>query len=375
MSEKNNQILIADDSRVIRRAAIKILQKEFQVLEAEDGQDAWEQLQTNPNIAVLFSDLGMPNMDGFELLKAIRGSEDQGISNMPVVIITGAEETDGTKEKVLELGATDFISKPFDSHSLKSRAATHIKYQKQVEKLEKQLAYDKLTGLLNEVSFKQQGEQVLSFARRHTTEMAVVRFDIARFSDVFVKYGKPVAEQILSKVASFINEGKRTEDMAARLGVSRFAMLLSDADKEGAETVVKRICERVARLKLKMGDEIFKIEFHTGMTTFQHGDAEIKFEGLLDQADKAQKLAIEKADGQIVCFHEAAGVAAPQKQAGEYVDVDLEALLKQLSAKDSGVTDQQLTSAMRKIIPLIAESDQRLRLGLSKVVHHLNKRL
>lgn len=375
MSENNNQILIADDSRVIRRAAVKILQKEFSVVEAEDGQDAWDQLQNNPDIAVLFSDLGMPNMDGFELLNAIRTSEDQGIANMPVVIITGAEETDGTKEKVLELGATDFISKPFDSHSLKSRAATHIKYQKQVENLEKQLAYDKLTGLLNEASFKQQGEQALSFARRHGTEMAVVRFDIDRFSDVFVKYGKAVAEQILTKVASFINEGKRTEDMAARLGVSRFAMMLSDADQEGATTVVKRICERVARLKLKMGDEIFKIEFHTGMTTLLREDEGSRFETLLEQAEQAQKTAIEKSDGKIVCFSQTSTAPAPSSKMDEYVEVELEQLLKQLADNSDELTDSQLASAMRKIIPLIAESDKRLRLGLGKVVQHLNKRL
>ena len=126
MSENKNQILVADDSKVIRRAAVKILQKEFEVVEAEDGQQAWDELQNNPNISVVFSDLGMPNMDGFELLESIRESDDSAIAQMPVVIITGAEETDGTKEKVLELGATDFITKPFDSHSLKSRAATHI---------------------------------------------------------------------------------------------------------------------------------------------------------------------------------------------------------------------------------------------------------
>ena len=108
-----NQILVVDDSRVIRRAAVKILQKEFDVVEAEDGQQAWDELQKNPKISAVFSDLGMPNMDGFQLLETIRSARDEALAKIPVIIITGAEETDGTKEKVLAMGATDFITKPF----------------------------------------------------------------------------------------------------------------------------------------------------------------------------------------------------------------------------------------------------------------------
>ena len=129
MSENNkeNQVLVVDDSRVIRRAAVKILEKDFEVVEAEDGIDAWNELKKNPRISVVFSDLGMPNMDGFELLEKIRKAPDSIVAKIPVIIITGAEETDGTKEKVIALGATDFISKPFDSISLKSRASAHSK--------------------------------------------------------------------------------------------------------------------------------------------------------------------------------------------------------------------------------------------------------
>lgn len=373
MSENKNQILVADDSRVIRRAAAKILQKEYDIIEAEDGQDAWDELQSNANISVVFSDIGMPNMDGFELLQSIRGSDDPAIASMPVVIITGAEETDGTKEKVLDLGATDFITKPFDSASLKSRAAAHINYRNEVQSLEKQVPHDKLTGLLTEAAFMEQGEQTLAYAKRHISEISVVRFDIDRFSEVFVKYGKAVGEQILSKVATFINEGKRTEDLAARLGVSRFAMLLSGTDSDGAQTVINRICERVAKLKLKLGDEVFQIRFHTGVTTPAIDDSDVDFRALLKQADEALKAATAKADGKPVCYGAAA--SAPVAPAAEDVEVSLDQLITQLASDESAVNTQQLASAMRKIIPLIEKADGSLKLGLSKVVLHLKKKL
>ncbi len=371
-----NQILIVDDSRVIRRAAVKILQKDFAVVEAEDGEEALDILRSNPKISVVFSDIGMPNMDGFELLQQIRASDDEALAKMPVVIITGAEETDGTKEKVLSLGATDFITKPFDSVSLKSRAGTHINYRNEVQSLEQRVSSDKLTGLLVDSSFKQQGEQAVAYAARHCTQLSLVAFSIDRFSELFVKHGKSVAEQILRKVASIINEGKRKEDIAARMGVSQFALLLPSSDPQGAEAVVARICDKVGRLKLRMGEEEFKIRFSTGITSPRSCDDQTTFAELLQQAEQAMQTALDNGHAEIICYQTGQAVeSAAPAQAGVETEVNLEELLQQLSQQASAVTDQQLASAMRKILPLIVNADGRLKLGLSKVILHLKKRL
>lgn len=377
VSENNqNQILIVDDSRVIRRAAVKILQKDFAVVEAEDGEEALSILRSNPKISVVFSDIGMPNMDGFELLQQIRASSDEALASMPVVIITGAEETDGTKEKVLSLGATDFITKPFDSVSLKSRAGTHINYRNEVQSLEQRVSTDSLTGLLVESSFKQQGEQAVAYAARHCTQLSLVVFSIDRFSELFVKHGKSVAEQILRKVVSIINQGKRKEDIAARIGVSQFALLLPSSDPQGAQAVVSRICEKVGRLKLRLAEEEFKIRFSTGITSPRNCDEQTSFDELQQQAEQAMQIALDNGRAEIICYQTGLAIetAAPA-QAGVEVEVNLETLLQQLSQQASTVTDQQLASAMRKILPLLANADSRLKLGLSKVMLHLKKRL
>ncbi|MCW8936148.1 MAG: response regulator [Gammaproteobacteria bacterium] len=373
-----NQVLVVDDSRVIRRAAVKILQKDFDVIEAEDGEVAWDELQKNPKISVVFSDLGMPNMDGFELLEKIRNAQDPVLAKVPVIIITGAEETDGTKEEVLQQGATDFISKPFDSISLKTRASAHINYRNEVKSLEKSASLDKLTGLSTESSFSQQGEKTLAYAKRHCTEVTLVRFDIDHFAEVFVKHGKEIAEQILAKVASLINEGKRTEDIAARLGVSRFALLLPSSDPQGAEILVRRICQRVARLKLKMGQDVFNIQFSTGITSPALDDTDIAFSELLNQAEKALKKAVNGGGGKIVKYQSlevSAKVAPAKADIKENIDLSLDELITKLSHEESTVSNEQLASAMRKILPLITHADSKLKLGLSKVVLHLKKRL
>ncbi len=380
MSENKieNQVLVVDDSRVIRRAAVKILQKEFDVVEAEDGEAAWFELQKNTSISVVFSDLGMPNMDGFELLEKIRGADDPVIAKMPMIIITGAEESDGTKEEVLRLGATDFITKPFDSVTLKTRAAAHINYRNEVKALEKTASLDKLTGLLTEVSFRQQGEQALAYAKRHSTEISLVRFDIAQFSDVFVKHGKNIAEQVLVRVANIINEGKRREDVAVRLGVSRFAMLLPSTDSQGAELLVSRICQRVARLKLKLGEDVFNIRFITGITSPVLNEDNVTLVEMLSQAEKAQKLSVGEKGNGIVSYQTGKviekKVETSQRKEPD-VEVNLEQLMTRLKDDVKQVNEAQLASAMRKILPLIDQADKKLKLGLGKVIEHLNKRL
>ena len=371
-----NQILVVDDSRVIRRAAVKILQKEFDVVEAEDGQQAWDELQKNPKISAVFSDLGMPNMDGFQLLETIRSARDEALAKIPLIIITGAEETDGTKEKVLAMGATDFITKPFDSVSLKSRASAYINYRKEVQSLEKRIALDKLTGLCVESSFKQQADQIVAYAKRHCTEVSIVYFDIERFSEIFVKHGKSVAGQIIAKVASLINEGKRTEDIAARLGVSKFALMLPSSDLQGAEIVISRICQRVSRLKLKLGNEEFKIQFNSGITSTAL-DNEIETEDLFKQAESALKTAIDDGGGKIICYQTGKDInqSIAEKQSYQDADINIEEILKWMSNQCSDINNEQLEAAMRKVLPLIAAADSRLKLGLSKVLLHLKKRL
>ncbi len=374
MAEQSSpsQVLVVDDSKVIRRAASKILDKDFDVEEAVDGEDAWEILQHNKNISVVFTDLGMPNLDGYGLLEKIRGSEDREIANLPVIIITGAEASEGAREEVLEMGATDFISKPFDSISLRSRAAAYINYREEVRALEKVSVTDKLTGLSTEAAFQKQAEKSIAYAQRHCTAMTVVRFDIDHFSELFVKHGKAIAEQILAKVSSFIREAMRKEDTAARLGVAKFALLLPSSDLLGATHVVTRICQRVSRLKLKLGQEVFQISFSAGITTLTAGD-ECDLDCLLEKAESALKQAIDEGGNKIIRYE--TGEVVTRQPPLEQVEVSIDAMLTQVAKEPPEVSNDELASAMIKLLPLISQADKNLKLGLSKVIVHLKNRL
>lgn len=106
-------ILVVDDSRVMRQALNKILRRRYQVVDAPDGMEAWTLLEQNPGIACVFTDLSMPQLDGYGLLQRIRESDDARLKSLPVVIVTGNEDDQGTRRKAAERGANDVVMKPF----------------------------------------------------------------------------------------------------------------------------------------------------------------------------------------------------------------------------------------------------------------------
>ena len=124
--ENKQRLLIVDDSKVIRVTARKILQDHFSTVEAVDGNNAWDVLNSEEPFSLIVSDLTMPNLDGFGLLEKIRNSNLPHISNVPVIIITGANDSEPTKQRATDAGATDFIGKPFDAVHLLERAHEHI---------------------------------------------------------------------------------------------------------------------------------------------------------------------------------------------------------------------------------------------------------
>jgi CheY-like chemotaxis protein len=115
-------VLIVDDSRLMRVAIKKILKDEFELIEAVDGEDAWARLLEEPAISCVFSDLSMPNLDGYGLLERVRGSDAARIRALPFIVITGKEgDLGGLLEEVRAHGATDLVGKPFKSDEIIAR--------------------------------------------------------------------------------------------------------------------------------------------------------------------------------------------------------------------------------------------------------------
>ncbi len=289
------EILIVDDSRVIRRAAVKMLGDDYVVHEAADGEDGWNLLQQNPAISVVFTDLQMPRMNGLQLLDAIRDSDDEHIRQLAVIMVTGRDDGEEAKREAFEHGATDFIGKPFDSMDLVSRARSYARLVLQVEALEKHSGVDRLTGLLRVESFEAQGEKALSFARRHQLDISLVQLEIADFQQLYLQHGKAVAQQIIVAIAEKLQHNLRAEDFAARTGVAKYAMLLPLCNQQTAHHAVARLQQLIDKLVFDTGTEKIRIALLAGISSPDIGAA-VQFSEMMEQADRALQSAHNRDD-------------------------------------------------------------------------------
>lgn len=353
MSEESTtkpRILAVDDSRVMRIAMRKILGKEYDVIEAEHGEDAWTLLTNDNTIQVLFTDLNMPYLDGYGLLKRMRDSDDPYLQDMPVIIITGKEDDDDAKQQALDRGASDFISKPFESIQLQARAKAHVSFKETSTKLidteaklERQSAVDEITGLAGQRYFCKAADETLAYIRRHGGQYVLVRMDLDGFNQIFIKNGKAVADAMLGAVGKHFAGQVRKEDMMARIGLAKFAMLLRDTPLAQAEQLTQRITDSMAKLNFKLADnKSIKITISSGVYEPDYKqDSDIK--GQIETAEKLLQQAVEKGGNQFVAKSD-----LPQVE-----PINLETALKHIEHGKTSVIDSQLKNLALRVFPLL----------------------
>jgi two-component system cell cycle response regulator len=247
------RIMVVDDSKVVRNAAQKMLAREFDVVTAEDGEEAWQLLEVDAAIRVVLTDLTMPNLNGYELLRKIRTAANPELQSVPVIVVTGAEDSEAARVRVLELGATDFVTKPFTTIDLLARARAHATYQRITQQLRSQTTLDALTGLVNKAGFLDRLQQDIAYARRHHQVLTLVRLEIDDFRTIFLKHGKEAGERWLMHLSQLLRAHIRKEDTAGRISLGGFALSLPAGELNGVERMVDRLRAEAAAYSPDIG--------------------------------------------------------------------------------------------------------------------------
>jgi len=282
--DAKKRVLLADDSKLMRVSAKKVLSEEFDVVFAADGDEAWGKLINDEGITVVFTDLTMPELDGFGLLERIRTSDDDRINGLPVIVLT-AGENEATREKAYEQGATDFLTKPFDSVNLRARAHSHVNSQVQSNRLHQETVMDPQTGLYNRRYFIERLNKDRSAAARHDLDLTLLYLELANFRGLFLKNGKDIAYEVLGRVGEIIRDEVRTEDTPARVGVAEFALSLPLTSPEGGERLAERLKEAIASEPFELRTEAIPVMANTGLLQVP-SDREISPENLIQEVAK-----------------------------------------------------------------------------------------
>jgi two-component system cell cycle response regulator len=300
-TEPKQRLLIVDDSKVIRVTARKILRDHFETIEAVDGENAWEVLNNEGPFSLVVSDLTMPNLDGFGLLERIRSSQHPDIHDIPVIIITGANDSETTKARASQAGATDFIGKPFDSVHLLARTQAHASahavthaLQQETFSLEEKVTTDPLSGLPNEIAFMERGYQQLSYAIRHKTALSLFLLEIDNYPELVRQHGKAVNEPIIRSVTATLHAEARQEDMVARTGTARFGLLLPGMNMAGIHHFSERLNRSISTSPLKQGEDRISLTISIGVSA-----PDIRRDTRLDDllAEATRRLSIARSQG------------------------------------------------------------------------------
>lgn len=240
--------LVVDDSPAARHEVAGILKAHHlfeRVDEAADGVQALARLGQQPRVDLVLCDVVMQRMDGFKFLAAVRARPEW--ADLPIILLSGLEDPT-EMARGLDLGASDYVRKPFDPRELLARVRVQLKLRAlQMElqlansRLEALATRDGLTGLLNRRALMERVEQEWERGLRYSRPFAFVMVDLDHFKAVNDAHGHQVGDAVLKITAARLMGGVRPSDVVGRYGGEEFAVLLTETTLTGAVAAAERL--------------------------------------------------------------------------------------------------------------------------------------
>jgi diguanylate cyclase (GGDEF)-like protein len=244
-------VLVVDDSRAALDGLCNLLKADCNALFGLNGLEALA-LATSESPDLIVLDVAMPGMDGYEVLRRLK--EEPATRDIPVIFLT----TPGpsvSEARALELGAIDFITKPYDPTILKARMHNQLAYKRSLDQAMALSLHDALTGIPNRRRFDEHLDQEWARGFRTKKPISMILMDIDHFKRFNDALGHPAGDSCLQRVADVLSASlQRSLDFVARYGGEEFACILTETDAMGALEVAQRIATNVAAARVPHPD-------------------------------------------------------------------------------------------------------------------------
>jgi two-component system, cell cycle response regulator len=261
-------LIVEDDPGSRRLVKIRLSAAGYEVVEAEDGQIAWDLFQREP-FQIVITDWMMPKIDGPGLIHNIRSSGQKSYTY--IIMLTAL--TDKPRVVIgLESGADEYLTKPFNSKELIARVASGMRVLRLEEQLmqarqqmEALAMHDSLTGLLNRRAIEEYAEAEFNMAGRKERALSVILLDIDHFKNINDQFGHKFGDHALQQVAKILTEDLRNYDRIGRWGGEEFILILPDTQLKDAGTVAERVRVRTAEMQISLENgESFSVQISLG---------------------------------------------------------------------------------------------------------------
>lgn len=214
------KLLIVEDNELNREILTELLQDDFDILTAENGEIGLKVLAEHyRDISVVLLDVCMPVCDGFEFLERIQG--DVLLSSVPVIVTTGSNRLED-EERSLELGAVDFVTKPYNAKIVRERINGVIKLRESAAILSV-VEFDDLTGLYTKQAFFHHVKTLIRY--RNDQNFTFIVADVKNFKWINSVYGEKTGDNVLVYISKSLLKYFR-KGLVCRYGGDQFACVI-----------------------------------------------------------------------------------------------------------------------------------------------------
>lgn len=261
------------------------LMEEHDVIVATSGAEALSLAASAKRPDLILLDILMPGMDGFEVCRRLKA--EPWTRSIPVIFIS-AKDAIEDEARGLELGAVDYITRPFSIPIVRARVRTHVELKRHRDLLESLSMRDGLTGIGNRRAFDQHYDMLWRQAQRENTPLSVIMADMDKFKAFNDQYGHLAGDDCLRRVAGALASSlQRPMDRVARYGGEEFACILPDTAEPGAFVMAETLRAQVEALGITHeGSTAGLMTISLGVATCVPSQGE-RPDDLLGRADRA----------------------------------------------------------------------------------------
>ena len=352
------RILVVDDSRLARMALASKLRGTYQVHEESDGESAWQKLLVDPSISAVISDLQMPRLDGAGLVQRVRASKQPRLQGMPIIVVSG-DEGEAERERVRQLGASDFVTKGSGTSEILSRLNNLLALVAARETLEagrQSMVQDPASGLFTRKYLEHQAVQALSHATRSGVDLCIMVLGFDAFDQVRARLGPDLAERVSTRFAKMLAGKMRTEDSLGHFGPGQFAIVAPGTSLPLFTAFAQRVREAVEVAHVPVQGQPVRLTVSIGVASVPSDEADTAL-ALLELAGQRMLEGMGSGGNRIVAGAGAGGPAALRQ-------IKVQRALELIVAQRSDLVRTQLGQLGIELLPLLHLMNQDLGLNL-----------